>query len=67
MLFIFSTLVAIRYLWQLKTNCFPALVSNTCCSLYTSVTAYLMPAPLEKSKTPENEWQKSKEEKSSKN
>ena len=28
MLFIFSTPVLIRHLWQLKTGCFIALVSN---------------------------------------
>jgi hypothetical protein len=29
----FSTPVLIRHLWQLKTVVFPALVSNTCCSI----------------------------------
>jgi hypothetical protein len=33
MLFIFSTPELIRYLWQLKDSCFPALVFNMCCSI----------------------------------
>ncbi len=33
MLFIFSTPVLIRHLWQFKTVVFPALVSNMLCSI----------------------------------
>ncbi len=36
-----STPVLIRHLWQLKTLCFPALVSNMCCSIKRGMYATL--------------------------
>ena len=33
MLFTFSTPMLIRHMWQLKDSCFPALLSNSCCSI----------------------------------
>jgi len=40
MLLIFSTPVLTEHLWQLDTY-FPALVSNTCCSIVLFVTTSL--------------------------